>query len=190
MRLSERIITSFFEIYLKYILPLFFNFVVDWSTVSRTQKCLFLCTSILFRTGVARNCIYHAPRDGKGDKSRYSESEREIAADIRSACKGTPWFTTNSAPRVKTEVFCEKSGVNVLQKWSASEVNDQISTSWHIPTDISARCLERSNNTLASVCVRVRRVCTCNFTYTDISVRVAAAAARDIFHFRHREQTT
>lgn len=43
--------------------------------------------SILFRTRMARNCIHHAHRDGKDDKSRYSEySEREVVADAHSSC--------------------------------------------------------------------------------------------------------
>lgn len=84
---SERIVMSFF-FNVSVILYFFTS-----SKYRFTYRNVYFAASISFRPGVARNYIHHAPRDGQSDKSRYSESEREVAADAGSARderKGAP----------------------------------------------------------------------------------------------------
>lgn len=172
----------------------FFNFC-RWvrNVTSRWLSCLFYDVDSISHKD---NSQLHLSRasDGKSSKSRYSESECGVGSlRVPSACNERPasgWFTTNSAPRdsravSRGVVFWGNSGAPKMIR--ASGVNDQISPSAGIYSPISQLAAPRDLITRSRLCACT--YCVYDRTYTG-AAHTCCRAARDIFHFRHREQTT
>lgn len=163
----------------------FFYFLDDWETLLRDGgDARFYDVD---SASLARNCVYHGRVTERVnlDISKYGVAPRFAACNERPASGDLRQIP----PRGDSRAVSEE--IPALQKWSARA---RLTTKPHrqlayILADILPPLpRERSNNALARVHMYTRVHVTARmYTRCRVYVRVAGA---DIFHFRHRSQTT